>query len=121
MSWTINERLDVERQVVLNICLDIARGAWAPGDALPAPSSLAQERILNPHVVESAFSRLAQSRLLTRTPDGAFLVAEDGQELARAHLVDAAREELRDLVHRLRQAGVPTAGIQQTWREAIND
>lgn len=121
MSWTINERLDIERQVVLNVCLDIARGVWKPGDALPAPSSLAQERILNPHIVESAFSRLAQFGLMTHTPDGAFVVAQDAVAVARTQLLAATREEVRDLVHRLRQAGVPAADIDQIWREATHD
>ena len=48
MSWTINERLDVERQVVLNLCLDIARGVWTPGDALPAPEFTCPRQNLEP-------------------------------------------------------------------------
>ena len=121
VSWSINERLDVERQVVLNLCLEIARGVWMPGDTLPAPNSLAQELILNPHVVESALSGLARSHLLTPTPDGHFRVADQARELAQAHLVKAAGKELRELVHGLRRAGVLEADIQGIWTEAIHD
>jgi len=82
MPWTVNERLDVEGQVVRHLCREIAREAWSPGDSLPAPHVVAQERILNPRTVGAAYSRLAQAGLLAATSGGDFVVTEDAQELA---------------------------------------
>ena len=115
MSWIINERLDVERQVVGNLCREIARGAWSPGDCLPAPNALAQEHILNPRIVESAFSLLAQAGLLGVTSDGDYVVAQDAADLARTHLLESAKEEMRDLVNLLRSAGIQAEDIERTW------
>ena len=121
MSWTINERLDVERQVVCNLCREIARGVWSPGDRLPAPNILAQEHVLNPRVVETAFSRLVQAGLLIVTSGGDFLVAPDAVALARARLLKSAKEEMKGFADRLRRAGIRTEDIQRIWKEATND
>jgi DNA-binding transcriptional regulator YhcF (GntR family) len=121
VSWAINERLDVEGQVVCHLYREIARGAWSPGDPLPAPHVVAQETILNPRTVESAFSRLAQVGVLTATSGGDFIVAGDAQELARGHLEKSVKGEIRDLVTGLRGAGFGTEDIQRIWKEATDD
>ena len=121
MSWTINERLDVERQVVGNLCREIARGTWSPGDSLPAPNALAQEHILNPRVVETAFSRLVQAGLLGVTSGSDYLVAQDAADLARAFLLEVAKEEIGNLVNRLRLAGIETEDVQRIWKEVADD
>lgn len=121
MSWTINERLDVEDQVVCHLCREIARGAWSLGDSLPAPHVVAQERILNPRTVESAFSRLVQTGILTTTSGSEFVVTEDAQGLARDYLVKSAKQDINELVAGLRGAGFGTDDIQRIWKEATDD
>jgi len=121
VSWTINERLDVEDQIVCHLCREIARGAWSPGDSLPASHVVAQEKILNPRTVESAFSRLAQSGILTATSDSDLVVTEDAQELARDFLVKSAEQEINELVAGLRGAGFGMEDIQRIWKEATDD
>lgn len=121
MFWTINERLDVEGQVVRHLCRDIARGVWSPGDRLPAPHVVAQEGILNPRIVELAFSKLVQAGLLTATSGGNFFVTENARELARVCLVESAKEEIVGLVTGLRCAGFDGDDIQRIWKEATDD
>lgn len=121
MSWTITEQLDIEHQIVRNLCHEIARGVWCPGDSLPASHALAQEKVLNPRAIGAAFSKLAQSGLLRITSDGRFCITPDARELARAHLLQSAKEQLRQLVDDLRRAGSTTDDIQRVLKEATND
>lgn len=127
MSWAINERFDLQRQVVRAICEEIARGTYPPGDALPAPHLLAKERILNPRVVESVYARLVEAGVLVavsvaddqtpRDQPTAYQTAHDAQRLARGCLLRWAREEVRDLVRALGRAGLSGEDVQRVFRE----
>ena len=118
--WAINERFDVERQVMRAICYEIARGAWLPNDAIPPPHVLAKERILSPRVVESAYAKLVKEGLLVAVSGGVYQTADDAQELARARLLKWAGEEVRDLARALRRAGINDEHIQRILGEAAD-
>jgi DNA-binding transcriptional regulator YhcF (GntR family) len=146
VNWTFNERFAVEHQVMQAICRDVARGALLPGDAVPAPHALAQERLLNPRRVESAYVKLVEAGLLRfgetvlRTGTGAamnggsasstaqpiaepvpvFKVAEGAQQRARDCLLRWAKEELSDLVNGLRRAGLTAEELRNLLREMGN-
>jgi DNA-binding transcriptional regulator YhcF (GntR family) len=116
--WSINERFDVERQVVRAVCHEIARGAWSPGDAIPPPHLLAEERILNPRVVESAYAKLVEAGLLVAASGGDYRAAPDSQQLARARLLQWVKEEVRELAGALRRAGLSDEEVERVFREA---
>lgn len=118
MFWAINERFDVEHQVVRAICHEIARGAWSPGDETPSPHLLAKQRILNPRIVESAYAKLVEGGLLIALPGGGHQTADGAQPLARACLLRWAKEEVTDLVSGLRRAGLSDEDVQRLLREA---
>ncbi len=117
MFWAINERFDIEGQVVRAICHEIARGAWSPGDAVPSPHVLAKERVLNPSVVESAYAKLVKLGLLVALPGGDHQTADDARPRARDCLLDWAEEDVRDLARALRRAGVSREAVQRLFRE----
>ena len=118
MFWDIDERFDVEHQVVRALWFEIARGAWSPGDAAPSPHDLAEARILNPHVVESAYAKLAEAELLVPHPGGDYQIAADAVRLARARLLEWAAEEVRNLIIALRRAGLSGDDVERIFREA---
>lgn len=118
MSWAINERLDVEGQLVRVICHDVARGVWLVGDALPSPHALAQDRVLNPRIAEAAYASLVEAGVLRLQPGGEFRVAEDARRLARDCLLEWAKGQLRDLARALRQAGFSAEDVRRVCREA---
>jgi DNA-binding transcriptional regulator YhcF (GntR family) len=118
--WAINERYDVERQVVRAICYKIARGAWMPNDSIPPPHVLAKERILSPRVVESAYTKLVKDGLLVALSGGVYQTAGDAQALARVRLLEWVGEEVRDLVSALRRAGLDEEHIQRILGEAAD-
>ena len=117
MSWDINERFEVERQVVRAICRQIARGTLPPGHAMPPPHVLAQERVLNPRVVESAYATLVEVGLLLAPSGDAYQIADDAQRLARVWLLQCAEQELREMVSALRRDGLSTEEIRRVFRE----
>lgn len=121
VPWIINERLDVEHQVVTHLCHEIARGAWTPGESLPTPNAIACQYVLNPGAVESAFRQLVKAGILIAAPTGEYVATEDAADLARAAVAESARNEMRDLVRRLRQAKIHSEDIERFWVEAMND
>ena len=118
MFWDIDERIDVERQVVRALSYEIARGAWASGDTVPSPHDLAEARVLNPRVVESAYAKLAEAGFLVRHAAGDHQIAADAPRLARAWLLEWAEEEVRGLVGSLRRAGLSGDDVERILREA---
>jgi DNA-binding transcriptional regulator YhcF (GntR family) len=118
--WTINERFDVERQVMRAICHEIARGAWSSGDLMPSPHVLAEEKILNPRVVESAYAKLVEAGLLVTSSGGAHQPAVDAQPLARESLLRWAQEDVRDLAGALRRAGLSGEDVRRVFREVAD-
>jgi len=117
VSWVINERFDVERQIVLAICQDVARGVLPPGDAMSSPQSLSEERTLNPHSVESAYAKLVEDGLLRVQAGGDYQISADAPRLARSCLLQWAKEEAKCLVGTLRCAGLSAEEIQGVFRE----
>jgi len=118
VSWAINEKFDVEQQVVRVICHEIARGVWVPGDQMPTPESLARDRILSPRAVESAFARLVEIGLLERSTDGATRVAADARRLAQDQLLRLARAEVDAIRTGLRHAGISAEAVERIFRES---
>lgn len=55
----------------------LRRGAFLPGESLPAPEKLAGELALNPGAVRAAYELLADQGLLERQASGAMTVASD--------------------------------------------
>lgn len=118
MFWAINERFNVEDQVVRAVCHEITRGVWSRGDAVPSPHVLAKERILNPHVVESAYAKLVKAGLLVALSGGDYQTADEAQRLARGRLLEWAEEEVRDLSGSLRRAGLSREEVERIFRQA---
>jgi DNA-binding transcriptional regulator YhcF (GntR family) len=113
----IDQRFDIERQLVRTICYEIARGAWSAGDSIPSPHAFAHERILNPRVVESAYATLVENGVLTATSGDQYEPAEDAPARARACLLQWAKEDVKDLVSALRRVGVAALDIQSVLGE----
>jgi DNA-binding transcriptional regulator YhcF (GntR family) len=118
ISWGINERFDIERQVMLDICHDIARGITPSGDALPLPHVLSGKRLLNPHVVESAYAKLAEAGILRIQSGGGHLISTDAPRLARRFLLHWAEKEVQNLIDILQGAGLSPTEIETIFREA---
>jgi DNA-binding transcriptional regulator YhcF (GntR family) len=116
--WTINERSNVERQVERAICFDVARGITLPGELLPAPQVLSEQRLLNPHVVEAAFAELTEAGLLHIEQDGGHRIAGHAAELARKLLREWASTEVRAIAKMLCHAGLTADDVRAVFREA---
>jgi DNA-binding transcriptional regulator YhcF (GntR family) len=114
--WAVNERLNVKQQVMRAICHDIARGALLPGNTIPSPAVLSEERLLNPRVVEAAYANLVELGVLCDLPESEHQVSVDAPRLAREYLLQWAREEMRVLVDNLRSARMTKEEIQNALR-----
>lgn len=120
MFCVINERLNIERQLVQAVCYDVARGASFPGDAMPSPHALSQELLLNLGVVESAYAKLVEVGILCGPMDGGYAIAEHAPRFAREYLLRRAQDDVKDLVDRLRRAGLSAEDVQRIFREVVD-
>jgi DNA-binding transcriptional regulator YhcF (GntR family) len=82
-----------------------------------SPHALSQERLLNPHVVESAYAKLVEAGLLCGRSGGEYWVSEHAPRLARDYLLQCVEEDIRDLVGTLRRAGLSAEEVQRILRE----
>lgn len=118
VSWATNEQLSGEHQVMREICYNIARGVFSPGDAMPSPHALSQDRMINPRIVELAYAKLAKAGILNIPSSENYHISAEAQPLAREFLLVCTKKELRDFVEILKCAGLSTGEIQAIFREA---
>lgn len=78
MEWTFKEGLPIYTQIIEQMKMRIASGAYRPGAKLPSVRELAVEAGVNPNTMQRAFAELEREGLLyaVRT-SGRFITEED--------------------------------------------
>lgn len=95
MEWTFKEGLPIYTQIIEQMKMRIASGAYRPGAKLPSVRELAVEAGVNPNTMQRAFAELEREGLLyaVRT-SGRFITEEDSvlsnlqKSLGRNFIVD---------------------------------
>ena len=72
------DSLPVWDQVLQSLSQLLQKGAFLPGEALPAPEELARQMVLNPTAVRRAYAALEDQGLLRRQEAG-YTVTEGGE------------------------------------------
>ncbi len=72
------DSLPVWDQVLLGLEDLLKKGAFRPGEALPPPTELARQLVLNPAAVRRAYAALVERGELTRGEDGYFVAEGRG-------------------------------------------
>ena len=112
MISPVDERRDVEDQIVRRVLLQIARGAYREGETLPPPQSVARDLLVNPRRVQAAYRRLSSNRLVVQVKGQGYLIQPDAREEARTRLVDCFCDRLHASLTELREVGCSTAQLQ---------
>lgn len=118
MVHPVDERLDVERQVLLRVCFDVARGTYRPGERLPSPLVFANQLLTDVRTVELVYRRLSNAGILVEQPGRNYVVGEATQR-ARNLVAEWARSELRSLRRRLLSAGFEREEIAQMAQRVL--
>ncbi|MGI6721314.1 MAG: GntR family transcriptional regulator [Anaerovoracaceae bacterium] len=93
MEWNFREGIPIYSQIVEQVKIQIASGAYRPGDKLPSVRDLAVDAGVNPNTMQKALAQLEQEGLLhaVRT-SGRFITEEEStlkdlkQDLGRKYI-----------------------------------
>jgi DNA-binding transcriptional regulator YhcF (GntR family) len=108
MISSVDERRDVEDQIVRKLWLEIARDAYREGETLPTSGSIARDLLVNPRRVQAAYRRLVTDGMVAQTKTQGFIVQSAAREIARAKLAENLRDGLRTALSELREVGCST-------------
>jgi DNA-binding transcriptional regulator YhcF (GntR family) len=105
MISPVDERRDVEDQIVRKFWLEIARGAYREGETLPPSGSIARDLLVNPRKVQAAYRRLGTDGIVAQMKGQGHVVQPEAREKARARLAEHLRDGLRAALVELREVG----------------
>lgn len=81
MSWTFKEGIPIYTQLMEQIKMHIASGAFKPGQQIPPVRELALEAGVNPNTMQRALSELERQELLYSVRTSGRFVTEDLEKL----------------------------------------
>jgi DNA-binding transcriptional regulator YhcF (GntR family) len=109
----VDERKNMEEQVLQNLLFEIGRGAYKPGDALPPPEKLAQKLVMNPNRVVSAYAVLVEENIARQEEEGVFIIQDGAEEKIRLNLLERFRENFETMYSLYRKAGCPAEDMNR--------
>ena len=115
MAWTFEEGRPIYLQLIEQMKLRIASGAYRPGDQVPPVRELALEAGVNPNTMQRAFAQLEQEGLLYAVRTSGRFITEEASVLEnlRASLGNRFIEEM---FHNLERLGMEREEIVQAVR-----
>jgi GntR family transcriptional regulator len=94
--------------------------ALMPGSQLPGIRTLAQELVISPTTVVKAYSELEHEGVIDlRHGAGAFVIDQERRP-RQASRLQAAKEQVHELVGKLRQRGLTEAEIRRMFEAELN-
>ena len=89
----------IYRQLIEQVSLGVARGALAPGDAVPSVRGLAEQLVVNPNTVAKAYAELVRVGVLESHHGKGFFVAQKRQIYSKAERLRRLRLAVDDFIH----------------------
>jgi GntR family transcriptional regulator len=117
IEWSSGE--PVYEQIARQIRTRVAAGELAPGTPLPPVRTLASDLGVNLNTVARAYRLLEEEGFLRIRNRAGAEVARPAAR-AEAPVRERLEENLRDLLAKMRQAGVPTEEIQRLVEKEIS-
>lgn len=102
LSIATGSSVPIYKQITDQVCMAIATGQLAPGDALPSVRAVAERLVVNPNTVARAYADLARDGRVVTQPGKGLTVAPRRQMLSeeeRRRRLDLALDEfVREVV-----------------------
>ena len=121
MEWNFKNGIPIYTQIIDEMTMRIASGAYQPGEKLPSVRDLAMDAGVNPNTMQRALAELERSGLVfSERTSGRFVTKEDGV-LKELH-EDLAKKYFEELAEKLRKIGMTgeeIAGAVKRWLEDI--
>ncbi|MBQ6456168.1 MAG: GntR family transcriptional regulator [Mogibacterium sp.] len=121
MEWNFRNGIPIYTQIIDEMTMRIASGAYQSGEKLPSVRDLAMDAGVNPNTMQSALAELERRGLVfSERTSGRFVTKEDGV-LKQLH-EDLAKKYFEELAEKLRKIGMTgeeIAGAVKRWLEDI--
>ena len=121
MEWDFKGGVPIYSQIIDEMTMRIASGAYEPGEKLPSVRDLAMDAGGNPNTMQKALAELERKGLVfSERTSGRFVTKEEKvlkalhEELARKYF-----EEFADKLRKIGMSGEDIAGAVKKWLEDI--
>lgn len=105
MKWTFKEGLPIYTQLMEQIKMHIASGAFKPGDQIPPVRELAMDAGVNPNTMQRALAELEREGLLYSIRTSGRFITEDKDKLDGLQRV-LGKEFIEEMFINLRKLGM---------------
>ena len=120
MEWLLRADLPIYSQLVEQIKLAIASGAFAPGERLASVRDLAAQAGVNPNTMQRALQELEREDLVFSQRTSGRFVTEDAEAIGRVKRT-LAEDRIRELLAALGALGYGGEEIISLIRENVKD
>ena len=105
MEWNFKNGIPIYTQIIDEMTMRIASGAYAPGDKLPSVRELAMDAGVNPNTMQKAMAEMERRGLVFSERTSGRFVTQDENVLRKLH-EDLARTYLSELTEKLQKIGM---------------
>lgn len=120
MEWNFKNGIPIYSQIMDEMTMRIASGAYAPGDKLPSVRDLAMEAGVNPNTMQKAMAELERIGLVySERTSGRFITKEE-KILEELH-ESLAKKYFDELSEKLRKIGMSDADIKTAVSKWMKD
>ena len=120
MEWNFKNGIPIYSQIMDEMTMRIASGAYAPGDKLPSVRDLAMEAGVNPNTMQKAMAELERIGLVySERTSGRFITKEE-KILEELH-ESLAKKYFDELSEKLRKIGMSDADIKKAVSKWMKD
>ena len=105
MEWFFKNGIPIYTQIIDEMTMRIASGAYAPGDKLPSVRELAMDAGVNPNTMQRAMAEMERRGLVFSERTSGRFVTQDENVLRKLH-EDLARTYLSELTEKLQKIGM---------------
>ncbi|MBQ9708915.1 MAG: GntR family transcriptional regulator [Firmicutes bacterium] len=112
MEWNFKNGIPIYAQIVEELTMRIASGAYAPGDKLPSVRDLAMDAGVNPNTMQRALAELERRGLVFSERTSGRFVTKDEDVLRQLH-AKLAGEYFTELSEKLSKIGMSSDEVKE--------
>ena len=116
MEWNFKNGIPIYSQIIDEMTMRIASGAYVPGDKLPSVRDLAMEAGVNPNTMQKALSELERRGLVYAERTSGRFITRDEKVLEELH-EGLAKKYFDELSEKLRKIGLSEKEIKSAASE----
>jgi len=120
MEWDFKDGVPIYTQIVDQMTMRIASGAYAPGDKLPSVRDLALDAGVNPNTMQRALAELERQKLVHSERTSGRFVTSDARVLTGLHEA-LSKKSFDEFADSLRKIGLSDAEIKDSVSKWIKE